>query len=62
MEFGLYVSGEPDDPDGTLYLKFGIACLRLGCIEDARRHLKKARIDKDSGRAGVADKLLSWLS
>lgn len=62
MEFGLYVSGEPDDPDGTLYLKFGIACLRLGRIEDARRHLAKARLDKDSGRAGVADKLLSWLS
>jgi Flp pilus assembly protein TadD len=62
MEFGLYVSGEPDDPDGTLYLKFGIACLRLGRTEDARRHLAKARLDKDSGRAGVADKLLSWLS
>lgn len=62
MAFGLYVSGEPDDPDGTLFLKFGIACLRLGRIEDARRHLTKARFDKDSGRAGVADKLLSWLS
>ncbi len=46
MEFGHYVSGEPDDPDGTLYLKFGIACLRLGRIEDARRHLRKARMDR----------------
>lgn len=62
LEFGLYVSNEPDDPDGTLYLKLGIACLRLGRTEDARRHLAKARLDKDSGRAGVADKLLSWLS
>lgn len=62
MEFGMYVSGEPDDPDGTLYLKFGIACLRLGRIEDAKRHLRKARLDKDSGRAGVANKLLSWIS
>lgn len=61
MEFGLYVLGEPDDPDGTLFLKFGIACLRLGRTEDARRHLAKARLDKNSGRAGVADKLLSWL-
>lgn len=62
MEFGHYVAAEPDDPDGTLYLKFAIACLRLGQTEDARRHLKKARLDKDSGRAGVADKLLSWIS
>lgn len=59
MEFGLYVSREPDDPDGTLFLKFGIACLRLGRTEDAKRHLKKARLDKDSGRACVADRLLS---
>lgn len=62
MEFGLYVSREPDDPDGTLYLKFGIACLRLGRTEDAKRHLEKARLDKDSGRACVADRLLSWIS
>lgn len=62
MEFGRYVSGEPDDPDGTLYLKFGIACLRLGRLEDAKRHLEKAQLDKDSGRAGIAAKLLSWLS
>ena len=62
MEFGHYVSGEPDNPDGTLYLKFGIACLRLGRIEDARRHLKKARLDTDSGRARTANKLLSWIS
>ena len=59
MEFGHYVSAEPDDPDGTLYLKFGIACLRLGRTEDAKRHLEKARLDKDSGRACVADRLLS---
>jgi tetratricopeptide (TPR) repeat protein len=59
MEFGCYVSAEPDDPDGTLYLKFGIACLRLGRTEDAKRHLEKARLDKDSGRACVADRLLS---
>jgi tetratricopeptide (TPR) repeat protein len=62
MEFGCYVSAEPDDPDGTLYLKFGIACLRLGRTEDAKRHLEKARLDKDSGRAGIAAKLLSGLN
>ncbi|HOG24447.1 MAG TPA: tetratricopeptide repeat protein [Candidatus Omnitrophota bacterium] len=62
MEFGNYVSAEPDDPDGTLYLKFGIACLRLGRTEDAKRHLEKARLDKDSGRAGRAAKLLSRIS
>ena len=59
MEFGHYISAEPDDPDGTLYLKLGIACLRLRRIEDAKRHLEKARLDKDSGRACVADRLLS---
>lgn len=59
LEFGQYVSGEPDDPDGTLYLKFGIACLRLGRIADARRYLQKACLDEDSGRARVANKLLS---
>ena len=62
MEFGHYVSAEPDDPDGTLYLKFGISCLRIGQVGDARRQLRKARLDKDSGRAGVADKLLSRIS
>ena len=62
MEFGQYVSVEPDDPDGTLYLKFGIACLRLGCTADARRQLEKARIDKNGGRARLANKLLSRLS
>jgi len=62
MEFGHYVSGEPEDPDGTLYLKFGIACLRLGRVKDAKRHLKKSRLDKDSGRTDVADKLLFWIS
>lgn len=61
MEFGRYVSGEPDDRDGTLYLKFGIACLRLGYTVDARRHLEKARLDKNEGRAGLASKLLSRL-
>jgi len=59
MEFGLYAVAEPDDPDGTLFPKFGIACLRLGRTEDAKRHLEKARLDKDSGRACVADRLLS---
>jgi tetratricopeptide (TPR) repeat protein len=62
MEFGHYVSGEPDDPDGTLYLKFGIACLRLGRIEDARRHLEKARLDEDADRAKIANKLLCRIS
>ena len=62
MEFGHYVSGEPDDPDGTLYLKFGIACLRLGWTADARRHLEKARLDENGGRARVANKLLSRIS
>ncbi len=62
MEFGHYASGEPEDLDGTLYLKFGIACLRLGRIEDARRHLKKARMDEDAGRAKIANKLLSRIS
>lgn len=62
MEFGQYVASEPDDPDGTLYLKFGIACLRLGWIEDARCNLEKSRLDKDSGRGGIANKLLSWIS
>jgi|GEM_PF-2236630 len=62
MEFGHYSAAEPDDPDGSLYLKFGIACLRLGRKEDAKRHLEKARSDKDFGRAGLAAKLLSWLS
>jgi tetratricopeptide (TPR) repeat protein len=62
MEFGFYVLRQPDDPDGTIHLKFGIACLRLGRVEDARRHLKKARLDQDFGRAGTADKLLSWIS
>lgn len=62
MEFGHYVCGEPDDLDGTLYLKFGIACLRLGQIKDARRHLEKARLDKVSGRVGIANKLLSRIT
>jgi len=62
MEFGCYASVEPDDLDGTLYLKFGIACLRLGRTDDARRHLEKARLDINGGRAGVANKLLLHLS
>jgi tetratricopeptide (TPR) repeat protein len=62
MEFGHYVLGEPEDSDGTLYLKFAIACLRLGWVDDAKRHLDKSRLDKGSGRAGVAEKLLSRIS
>ena len=62
MEFGYYVCGEPDDPDGTLYLKFGVACLRLGWIEDARRHLERARLDESGGRRAVANRLLSRIS
>lgn len=62
MEFGHYISAEPDDPDGMLYLKFGIACLRLGRKEDAKRHLEKAQLDNDFGRAVLVAKLLSRLS
>ena len=62
MEFGHYVCREPADPDGMLYLKFGISCLRLGRIEDARRHLEKARLDQWEGRAKLANRLLSWIS